>query len=78
MLLELVNNGPIAVGFNARGLPSSPDVWSGCSNPNAPQNHAVIIVGYGIDKKSNKKFWIAKNSWGTVRNTQFIFKMLQN
>lgn len=71
MLLELVNNGPILVGFNAIGL--NPDgVYSGCSNPNDPINHAVIIVGYGFDKKSKKKFWTVKNSWGIVRIENYI------
>lgn len=68
MLHELVNNGPIIVGFNATELDFNlKSVWSGCSNPNDPVNHAVILVGYGVDKKSKKKFWSAKNSWGTVR-----------
>jgi hypothetical protein len=24
----------------------------------------MLIVGYGHDEKTNKDFWIAKNSWG--------------
>lgn len=29
-------------------------------------NHAMAIVGYGEDKKTTgRKYWIAKNSWGT-------------
>lgn len=23
------------------------------------------MVGYGVDKKTKKKFWIVKNSWGS-------------
>jgi len=27
-------------------------------------NHAVLVVGYGYDKPSDKRYWIVKNSWG--------------
>lgn len=32
--------------------------------PNQDVNHAVIIVGYGVDADSGLKYWLIKNSWG--------------
>jgi len=28
-------------------------------------NHAVVVVGYGTDSVSGKKYWLVRNSWGT-------------
>ncbi len=28
-------------------------------------NHAIIVVGYGTDAASGKKYWLVRNSWGT-------------
>merc|ERR1712178_175301 len=29
-------------------------------------NHAMAIVGYGLDPESKKSYWIVKNSWGAT------------
>jgi len=29
-------------------------------------DHGVLAVGYGVDAKTSKKFWIVKNSWGPM------------
>jgi hypothetical protein len=27
-------------------------------------NHAVILVGYGVDQRSGLKYWLIQNTWG--------------
>lgn len=27
-------------------------------------NHSVTIIGYGVDPKTQKKYWIIRNSYG--------------
>jgi C1A family cysteine protease len=27
-------------------------------------NHSVVIVGWGVDKKTSTKYWIVRNSYG--------------
>ncbi|KAH7639818.1 dipeptidyl peptidase 1 [Dermatophagoides farinae] len=78
MRIELVKNGPIAVGFEVykdfmtyrRGIYSHDSDYEteqkvGVEfNPFVLTNHAVLIVGYGRDEKSGENYWIVKNSWG--------------
>jgi len=75
MMRELVASGPLAVGIT---VPSSFEAYrSGVyiedTRPRAeraaapykpfePTGHAVLVVGYGVDK--GVKYWRVKNSWG--------------
>lgn len=57
------------VSIDANGLFSyKSGVWDGSyvvnsvtkyCNPNAP-NHAVVLIGFGVDSVSGKKYWLIK------------------
>ena len=61
----IANFGVVSVGIDARNLL---DYESGivkdrniCTDS---INHAVNIVGYGIEKETNTPYWIVRNQWG--------------
>lgn len=72
MQLDLVKNGPVAVGFEvypdfmsyAGGVYSHEKSRELTFNPFEITNHAVLIVGYD-ETPTGEKYWIVKNSWGT-------------
>ena len=62
---EIYNHGPIACGINAKKII---DYKGGIIDlPKASKliDHIVSIVGWGYDEKTNKQFWIIRNSWGS-------------
>jgi len=78
MAAFIAANGPVSVALNAGLLMS---YSSGIiTDPNdscdgTQLDHAVLIVGYGIDSASSTPFWIVKNSWSDTWGEQGYFRM---
>jgi len=64
IMWEIKKRGPVAATINADPID---DYTGGIFNDHCALklvNHIVSIVGWGFDKKSGKKYWIVRNSWG--------------
>ncbi len=82
MMIQLVKNGPIAVGFEVLDdfMAYKGGIYhhTGVANKFTPfelTNHAVLVVGYGRDAKTGEKYWTVKNSWGTGWGEQGYFRI---
>ena len=59
--------GPIAISVDAASWFSySSGVFSGCGKQSSYDlDHAVQLVGYGVDSATKTPYWLVRNSWGT-------------
>lgn len=75
--MALLKYGPIAVGMNANNLQF---YKSGIHDPKVcmgwRMNHAVLIVGYGIDENGTK-YWTVRNSWGIDWGEEGYFRIVR-
>jgi len=74
----LYNYGPLSITLNADLLFSyTTGIISGDPStcPNSESDHAVLLVGYGVDSGSNMNYWLVKNSWGTSWGEQGYFRI---
>jgi C1A family cysteine protease len=74
---SLLQKGPQAVGIDG-GTSGFSNYKSGvftgtCSN----DNHAVVLVGYGVDA-SKGEFWIIRNSWGSSWGASGYIRVKRN
>jgi C1A family cysteine protease len=63
---NLLKDGPVTVvidAYNTNFFNYKSGIYDeSCGEP----NHAVILVGYGIDTTTNIPYWIIRNSWGPI------------
>ncbi|KAL7014447.1 hypothetical protein ACKWTF_015933 [Chironomus riparius] len=75
----VANYGP--VGIAIRAADSFMNYESGVyNNPKCSRNldHAMLLVGYGHDNKTNMDYWLIKNSWGTSWGENGYVRMARN
>ncbi|XP_071548233.1 dipeptidyl peptidase 1-like [Panulirus ornatus] len=82
MLQALVEHGPIAVAYfvyddfyNYEGGVYHHTGLKNEFNPLEAMNHAVLLVGYGVDANTGEKFWTVKNSWGADWGEEGYFRI---
>lgn len=82
LLEALATVGPLSVAIDAShtsfqlyhsGVYDEPK----CASSDEDLDHGVLLVGYGVDDKSGKKYWLVKNSWGTSWGENGYIKMVR-
>ncbi len=48
---------------------------TGCPSSRYTSNHAVVIVGYGVDATTNVPYWKVRNSWSSSWGEQGYFRI---
>jgi cathepsin L len=60
----VVERGPVAVSAAAsHWFAYSGGIFDSCER-DAVIDHAVTLIGYGLDSKVDEKYWLVQNSWG--------------
>jgi len=66
LMTEIYQRGPISCTVNADPLESIERQFKGVfsSDSRGCSNHAISVVGYGVDEDTGMKYWVMRNSWG--------------
>lgn len=51
--------------------------WNSATSGLRPLRHAVVIVGFGVDRDTEVQFWKVKNSWGPLWGESGFFRILR-
>ncbi|XP_019378962.1 PREDICTED: cathepsin W isoform X2 [Gavialis gangeticus] len=74
---HIAAQGPVTVGINAKLLQFYKEGIitknMACNCDPREMNHAVLLVGYGLEKKT--PYWIVKNSWGPEWGEEGSFRI---
>ena len=80
LIHEIFNEGPVSVAFQVytdfRDYTSGIYRSNSCKNGPMDVNHAVLAVGYGVEK--GVEFLSIKNSWGPAWGDQGFFRIERN
>ncbi|CAG9798855.1 unnamed protein product [Chironomus riparius] len=75
----LAANGPLSVAIfvNSSLIQYSGGIYDDeeSCGPNPTPNHAVLLIGFGVDSNNNISYFTLKNSWGTSWGEQGFFRM---
>lgn len=72
----IANVGPVSVCLDATKFGQyGSGVFDGVCGTTI--NHCVLVVGYGTDLITRKRFWIIKNSWGTLWGESGYMKIVR-
>ena len=76
-LEQAVQDTTVSIALNADPLMfySSGIIDSKCDPSRL--THAVLVVGWGVDQRSGKQYWIVKNSWGTSWGEEGYFRIVK-
>ena len=81
MMQAVANDGPVSIAAAAQS-------WSfygggifdgmGGNGCDVDVDHAIQLVGYGVDSNSNKAYWLVRNSWGAGWGEEGYIRILRS
>ena len=77
-VLEALQSRPLAVNVDASAWFSySGGVFTGCDSSSPDIDHAVQLVGAGVDQESGLAYWLIRNSWSSAWGEQGFMRLLR-
>lgn len=79
MFQTLIFLGPIEISVDASSWAAyESGIFDGCNQTNPDLNHAVQLVGVGMDTNTKEEYWLIRNSWGTSWGENGYIRLKKN